>query len=230
VNKGAGSLEVLRWAAATTGRVKTVLGNHDLHLLARAEGCAKERRGDTLDSVLTAPDREKLLGWLRRRPFLLERRGVVVVHAGVLPGWGLGSAQKLARRCRTALSNRSLADLLRDARDHRKAGLPTKKSIPAVVSVLTTLRVVNGKGDIVYGFDGAPADRPVGTRPWFEASRVVRTAKRVVFGHWANLGLYLGEKVVCLDAGCVYGGDLCAFRVDDGKIVKVGCAADDRTT
>ncbi|HZF13767.1 MAG TPA: metallophosphoesterase, partial [Thermoanaerobaculia bacterium] len=62
VNRGPSSLAVLRWAAGQDeDRVIAVLGNHDLHLLARAAGLARERRRDTLDEVLAAPDRDDLL-------------------------------------------------------------------------------------------------------------------------------------------------------------------------
>ena len=65
VNRGPSSLEVLRWARSNSGRLKVVLGNHDLHLLERAVGAADEREGDTLDEVLAAPDLDRLLAWLR---------------------------------------------------------------------------------------------------------------------------------------------------------------------
>ena len=44
VNRGPSSLDVLRWAYENRGRVAVVLGNHDLHLLARDLGVAKGDR------------------------------------------------------------------------------------------------------------------------------------------------------------------------------------------
>ena len=87
VNRGPRSLEVLRWAADAGDRVEAVLGNHDVHLLARAVGVVGAAPRDTLDEVLEAPDRDALLGWLRARPLLLRAEGAVVVHAGLLPSW-----------------------------------------------------------------------------------------------------------------------------------------------
>ena len=65
VNRGPSSLDVLRWAYENRGRLTVVLGNHELHLLARAVGAAKARKEDTLDEILESPDREKLLTWLK---------------------------------------------------------------------------------------------------------------------------------------------------------------------
>src|SRR5579863_2806149 len=70
VNRGPRSLDVLRFVKALGSRALTVLGNHDLHLLAIAAGTAKLRKSDTLDAVLSAPDRDELLHWLRHRPLL----------------------------------------------------------------------------------------------------------------------------------------------------------------
>ena len=89
VNRGPQSAEVLRLAIKLGDRCQAVLGNHDLHLLARAEGVAPSRSSDTLDDVLEAPDRDELLDWLRARPFVLDEDPWLVVHAGILPAWDL---------------------------------------------------------------------------------------------------------------------------------------------
>ena len=61
VNRGPGSLEVLRLVRSLGDSAITVLGNHDLHLLAVAESVAELNHNDTLDEVLKAPDRDELL-------------------------------------------------------------------------------------------------------------------------------------------------------------------------
>ncbi|MEJ2582606.1 MAG: metallophosphoesterase, partial [Acidobacteriota bacterium] len=78
VNRGPSSLEVLRWVRKNSERLVVVLGNHDIHLLARSLGTAKRREEDTLDEILEAPDRDDLLEWLRTRP-LLHRFGPYVM-------------------------------------------------------------------------------------------------------------------------------------------------------
>src|SRR5262245_49421682 len=96
VNRGPRSLEVLRWAAALGDRVRAVLGNHDLHLLARAAGVAAPKRRDSLDAVLQAPDRESLFAWLHSLPLLYREGDLALVHGGLDPAWDLATAESLA--------------------------------------------------------------------------------------------------------------------------------------
>ena len=85
VNRGPDSLAVLRWCQAHAGNVVAVLGNHDLHLLARAAGVSGAKRRDSLDELLHAPDRDELLDWLRHKPLLYREGPWTMVHAGLLP-------------------------------------------------------------------------------------------------------------------------------------------------
>src|SRR4029453_7768143 len=80
VNRGPRSLEVLRWAVEQGDRIVVVLGNHDLHLLARAAGVSEAKKRDTLEAVLAAPDRDDLLGWLHNRPFVYREGDLLLVH------------------------------------------------------------------------------------------------------------------------------------------------------
>ncbi len=70
VNRGPQSLETLRFLYAMRESVVSVLGNHDLHLLAVAHKSERLKKSDTLREILEAPDREPLLDWLRRLPLL----------------------------------------------------------------------------------------------------------------------------------------------------------------
>jgi len=103
VNRGPGSLEVLRLVKSLGNSAITVLGNHDLHLLAVAEGVAELNRHDTLDEVLYAPDRDELLHWLRNQRILHAEDGYVLVHAGLLPQWSIEQAVSLAHEVEQAL-------------------------------------------------------------------------------------------------------------------------------
>src|SRR5260370_7983062 len=68
VNRGPASLATLRFVRDLGDRAVTVLGNHDLHLLALAQGAVKAREDDTLRPVLAAPPLARLLAWFRPRP------------------------------------------------------------------------------------------------------------------------------------------------------------------
>ncbi|MGB7540862.1 MAG: symmetrical bis(5'-nucleosyl)-tetraphosphatase, partial [Burkholderiales bacterium] len=103
VNRGSESLATLRFVRDLGERAVTVLGNHDLHLLAHAYGFAKGREDDTLEEVLAAPDRDELLDWLRGRPMIHCESGYALVHAGLLPQWDCAKAQSLAREVEAEL-------------------------------------------------------------------------------------------------------------------------------
>src|SRR6185436_14046797 len=97
VNRGPDSLATLRFVKGLGAAAVCVLGNHDLHLVAVAEGHGKLRKGDTLDDTLRAPDREELVTWLRQRPLMHAEAGYALVHAGLLPAWTVPHALELAR-------------------------------------------------------------------------------------------------------------------------------------
>jgi bis(5'-nucleosyl)-tetraphosphatase (symmetrical) len=221
VNRGPASLQVLRWAADQSGLVAT-LGNHDLHLLARAEGLASTRPEDRFDELLAAPDREPLLEWLRSRPFLHREGEVVLVHAGLWPGWDLEEAAELARGAAAQMAGSGyrafLERLSTKPRPKWRADLNDQDRVAAAAAIFTRLRVVRPDGRPKLGFTGPPEEAPDGCRPWFEDSEVLRAAYTVVFGHWAQLGYYRQGSAICLDSGCVYGGSLSALRLDDGEV------------
>ncbi|MDF5879885.1 symmetrical bis(5'-nucleosyl)-tetraphosphatase [Pseudomonas aeruginosa] len=105
VNRGPQSLETLRFLYAMRESVVSVLGNHDLHLLAVAHKSERLKKSDTLREILEAPDREPLLDWLRRLPLLHydEQRKVALVHAGIPPQWSLEKARLRAAEVEQAL-------------------------------------------------------------------------------------------------------------------------------
>src|SRR4051794_30084337 len=70
VNRGPGSLECLRFIKSLGPATIVVLGNHDLHLMAVAEGFGIEHKSDTLANILAASDRDELIEWLRFRPLM----------------------------------------------------------------------------------------------------------------------------------------------------------------
>ncbi|MGN6111379.1 MAG: metallophosphoesterase, partial [Kofleriaceae bacterium] len=80
VNRGPRSLDVLRWAREHESSVTCVLGNHDLHLLARAAGAGAAKKRDTLDEILAAPDCDRLIEWLRHRPLVHLDDTHLMVH------------------------------------------------------------------------------------------------------------------------------------------------------
>jgi bis(5'-nucleosyl)-tetraphosphatase (symmetrical) len=223
VNRGPRSLEVLRWAWAHRDRLTVVLGNHDLHLLMRAAGISKDKNEDTLDEVLEAPDRERLLAWLRSRPLVHRFGRFVMVHAGLAPDWTVERACDLADQTAAQLSGpdpEAALKLLHSFRKERwRRDLTGERCLAAVAAVCTRMRMVGPGGRPHLDFTGSPDEAPDDWRPWFADSAVIIQGYTVLFGHWARLGFGRRSGAVCLDSGCVYGGSLTALRLDDGRVV-----------
>lgn len=224
VNRGRGSLEVLRWAARQGDGLQVVLGNHDLHLLARASGSRGSKGKDTLDDVLRAPDRDDLLDWLAARPLLVQGGDHVLVHAGLLPAWTPAEAVGLAAeadRARAADRRGFLAALNAAAPPLAwRDDLPSDDRLRLVVAALTRLRCCRPDGAMDLDYSGPPSTAPAGLVPWFEAPGRRSAGVTVVFGHWAALGLVLARGVVALDTGCVWGRALTCVRLDDGAVLQ----------
>ena len=222
VNRGPRSLDVLRWAknlnAELGERMQVVLGNHDLHLLARYDGHAPRRAKDTLEEVLAAPDRDELLAWLAARPLLYRQGETVLVHAGLDPRWTPEEAESLARDVALVLRDperrRPLIDRSFAVESRRGTARTLRFEQSAVLAALTGLRTCDASGEPCK-FKGPPEEAPAGCLPWFEVPGRRSAGATVVFGHWAALGLRIASGAIALDSGCVWGNRLSAIRLED---------------
>ena len=227
VNRGPNSLETLRLIRQMGSRARAVLGNHDLHLLAVANGIRKQHRSDTLASVLAAPDREELLAWLRKQPLALMQAGHLVVHAGVLPQWTVEQTLALAEEVSQVLRGPRWVDFL----SHMYGNLPDKwddglqgdDRCRCVINALTRMRFCGADGTMEFASTEGSDAAPAGYMPWFDVPGRQSSATPVVFGHWSTLGLTIRDNLVGLDTGCVWGGKLSAVNLQDHSVVQVDC-------
>jgi len=227
VNRGPDSLAVLRRVAAMGDRAVAVLGNHDLHLLAAAAHVRSTRPNDTIDSVLTAPDRDELIDWLRHRPLAHFADGHLLVHAGVFPQWSACEALSLADEVERVLRGPDWVDFLRvmfgNHPDYWKDSLSGDDRLRAIVNAFTRIRYVDRQGRMDFFVKEGAGTAPPGMVPWFDAPARRTEQVVVVFGHWSTLGLVLRPNLVSLDTGCVWGGALTAVRLEDRRVYQVRC-------
>jgi bis(5'-nucleosyl)-tetraphosphatase (symmetrical) len=227
VNRGPGSLQVLRYVKNLGPAAVTVLGNHDLFLLAVAAGVTALRCSDTLDQVLKAPDRDELINWLRQQPLLHREEHWLMVHAGLLPQWTVEEAQQLAQEAETALRGEHFTDTLRALHPNGHLQWTSELAGPirvaGIMNVLTRLRTCSVSGVMESSFSGPPALAPDGFYPWFDIPLRRNATTTIVIGHWAAMGLHMTPNLLALDSGCVYGRQLTAVRLEDRKVFQVAC-------
>lgn len=226
VNRGPDSLGTLRHIIGLGSRATSILGNHDLHLLAIAAGFRKPGKSDTLQEILNAPDASDLIDWLRHRPLLHRAQGHAMVHAGILPCWSLDHAQTLAHEVETALRGTRWREALEGIYGNEPVlwdeGLAGDLRLRVIVNVLTRMRMCAPDGSMNFKHKSAPDSSSV-LRPWFDLPVDVPRAETIIFGHWSTLGLMIRPDVICLDTGCVWGRALTALRLHDHQIVQQAC-------
>ncbi len=231
VNRGPDSLAVLRLVEGLGGQAVAVLGNHDLHLLCLAEGLSRYKRDDTCRDVLEAPDRDRLLDWLRHRPLLHhdEALGVTLVHAGLAPQWDIATARACAAEVEAVLRGAEhrafMAVMYGDEPALWDDGLQGADRWRCILNALTRLRYCDLEGRMCLRFKGRPGEQAAGIVPWFEVPGRASRGAHIVFGHWSALGRHHAPGIDALDTGCLWGGALTALRLEDGQTFEVACPA-----
>ena len=227
VNRGPRSVEVLRFIKSLGECAVTVLGNHDLHLLAVAYGHEPAKKIDTLDSILQADDREELLTWLRNRPLIHhdEIRKLTLVHAGFPPQWSLNTALQCAWELEQVLSGDSFNDFLANMYGDQPAkwdkSLQGWDRLRFIVNCCTRLRYVNSNsGELELKTKGAPGSLSDEYSPWFRAPNRKSIESKIIYGHWSTNGFRVENNTICIDSGCIWGGKLTAVNID--SMIKTG--------
>ncbi|UXY16584.1 symmetrical bis(5'-nucleosyl)-tetraphosphatase [Chitiniphilus purpureus] len=224
VNRGPGSLEVLRWAHRHPDSVFAVLGNHDLHLLACYAGHGTLKESDTLAEVLAAPDADQLCDWLRKQPLLRVLPDAVIVHAGLWPFWHREHATAACAEVESALCAPDwqvfLADMYGNKPAHWEQARTPADRARFTINAATRMRFVDASGALQLKFKGELDQAPPELVPWFDAPGRNRWG-RVVCGHWSALGLLMRDDLWAIDTGCVWGGRLTAVCLDDARVMQV---------
>jgi bis(5'-nucleosyl)-tetraphosphatase (symmetrical) len=235
VARGDDSLHTLRHVKALCeqGAAATVLGNHDLNLLAVWRGATEIKKKDKTMPIFAAEDCDELLNWLRRQPILaFPDKHTVLVHAGIPPHWRIRQARCYARELEAQLQSslmqldRLLPNLYSKTADDWSEDLHGYTRMRAIANYFTRMRLCKADGSLEFSFKSSLDDHmPADFRPWFEWQ--VPRRRKILFGHWAALK---GEVDLpyarALDGGCVWGGSLMAYRLADGKVIESSAKCD----
>jgi bis(5'-nucleosyl)-tetraphosphatase (symmetrical) len=232
VNRGPESLSVLRWIKALGERAIVVLGNHDLHLLAVALAGARASKKDTLEAVLSAPDRDELIDWLRHRPLLhhSEKKGFTLIHAGLPPQWDLAQAQACARELEQVLQGPEHLAFLEQMYGNEPARwsdeLRGMERLRFITNCFTRLRWCTADGELLLNEKGGLQKPVPGALPWFRLPDRRTREERILFGHWSTIGFLAENNCWALDSGCLWGGRLSLLRVRRKKplqLIELSC-------
>ncbi len=235
VSRGPKSLEVLRYVKSLGEAAITVLGNHDLHLLAAASGVKAQRLDQSLQPIMLAEDCNELLSWLRQRPLLhREIRSSwphewVMVHAGMPPQWSIEKAELLAQEVENALRSAEyplfFANMYGNTPMQWSDKLQGHDRLRFITNCLTRLRYCSPDGQLLLEEKGNPASKPDHAIPWFMAPERQSKNAGILFGHWSTLGqvVWSRDRVYGLDGGCLWGGQLIALRLEDMALNYLDC-------
>lgn len=230
INRGSGSLEVLRWCVQHQSCVKVVLGNHDLHAIAVAHQLKKAHKSDTLQAIIDAPDGNELLAWLRHQSLMLldvdaHQQSYAMVHAGLLPQWTIQQALTYAHEVQVALQAENYRDFLAqmygNVPNSWQNDLTGMDRLRVITNAMTRMRICTANGEMEFVFKGELQNVPEGYMPWFKVPNRQSQATRIFCGHWSALGLSQQNNVISLDTGCLWGGQLTAICVETGEITQV---------
>jgi len=233
VNRGPKSLDVLRFVKSLGDRAVTVLGNHDIHLLAAWTGAGELKKNDTLLQVLEAPDADDLLHWLRRLPLMVRDDGLgfAMMHAGLLPAWTLDEAEQHAREAEAVIGgdqyHRFFEHMYGTEPSQWSPGLGGWDRMRCIINAFTRMRYCDAEGRMLLYFKGNPGSRPPGHIPWFQVPtrKPLPAGMTLVTGHWSTLGFHEQPDLVSIDTGCLWGGELTAIQLDsprgDGPIRRI---------
>ncbi|TNE76633.1 MAG: symmetrical bis(5'-nucleosyl)-tetraphosphatase [Gammaproteobacteria bacterium] len=223
VNRGPQSLQTLRFCMQLGDAFRMVLGNHDLHLLAVARGIRAPHRSDTLDDILSAPDRDELLSWLQRQPLLIDSDDHLLVHAGIPPQWPRNQALSLAEEMHQVLADDAKSEaffqvMYGNQPDCWHADLSPPLRWRLITNYFTRMRFCSSAGQLELSSKAPPEQPPTGFAPWYShPERKTRNCK-IIFGHWAALqGKPCGPGLIPLDTGCVWGGPLRLVNLSSGE-------------
>ena len=221
VNRGPKSLKTLRFVRNLGDAAITVLGNHDLHLLALEAGAVRRgKRFSSLAKLLDSSEAGELCNWLRHRPLAHgdKELNTLLVHAGTHPSWSVKKTLARAAEVESALQSDGYTSLLGKMYGDRPNAWSSKlKGYPRlrfIINCLTRMRMITQDNHLALSFSGSPWRARKGLVPWYEAPDPAWAGTRIVFGHWSALGLIVMPDIVALDSGCIWGRQLTAVRLD----------------
>lgn len=233
VARGENSLGAIRFIKKLVDRnvAATVLGNHDLTLLASARGIKEINEKDNIRDVINALESDDLIDWLRKQPLcLFPNDHTILTHAGIPLNWTAEQTDALAKEVQAVIGHEDfeivdefLTEMYGKKPDLWSDDLEGNARLRCITNYLTRMRLTNAEGRLEFSFKDSLEDpMPEGFKPWFEFDSQAAKTHQIFFGHWAALqGKTISDKIQNVDGGCVWGNQLMAYRLEDQTMFAV---------
>ncbi|WP_180116500.1 symmetrical bis(5'-nucleosyl)-tetraphosphatase [Acinetobacter sp. YH12140] len=209
----------------------TVLGNHDLTLLACARGIKDINPKDNIDDVIHALESDDLIDWLRKQPLcLFPNEQTILTHAGIPLNWTAQQTADLAKEVEAVIGHDDfdVVDAFLQVMYGKEPNLWSDDlsghaRLRCITNYLTRMRLTDAEGCLEFSFkDSLDDPMPKGFQPWFEFESQAAQTHQILFGHWAALqGKSISAKIQNVDGGCVWGNQLMAYRLEDQHMFAV---------
>ncbi|MCX7554162.1 symmetrical bis(5'-nucleosyl)-tetraphosphatase [Marinicella sp. S1101] len=223
VNRGGQSLDVLRWVYAHQKCCDSVLGNHDLSLLSKYYLKKFRTKNTEFKEIFNASDAALLMDWLLHRPLYIEQQDVMVIHAGLYPGWGIKQFKKLATKTRTKMLSDPAVffkTMYGNTPKQWSEDLAGHLKHRFVINASTRMRFVKKDGALNFSQNGRISAMK-NLKPWFSYFADKTLDQHIIFGHWSALGFYQDRNVTCLDTGKVWGGQLTTLQLENQSVFSI---------
>ncbi|QCI18704.1 symmetrical bis(5'-nucleosyl)-tetraphosphatase [Buchnera aphidicola] len=224
VSRGRNSLEVMRYLYSIKDRIKVVLGNHDLNLIAVYSGIQKNKKENYFDDFLSAHDSDQLINWLRSQSILKidKKQKIIMVHAGISPQLNLQVAQECSLEIEACLLSNNYPLFLKSVLNNKISYWDSNyKKIDQLrygINVFTRIRYCYPDGKLNLTCKQSPSIVKYPLLPWFLISNEYIKKYSIIFGHWSSLkGTNVPSQFFPLDHGCCWGGELSILRWEDKK-------------
>ncbi len=228
INRGPESAKTLDFIFEK--KIQSVLGNHDIALLAMLGGFLYPHPDDCFNSLIQEPKISDWAFWLQRLPFMIKIKDHLISHAGFYPYWSEKEHEETAEKLHhffASLNNfNQLEKLWINAQiiTHPSQIKDELDQLAFGVNIFTRMRYLTKDGSLALHAKGTPDLHPELT-PWFNLIEFGPLKnKNLVFGHWSALrGGIIHEKIIATDSGCVWGESLSAYNLSSKKWIKQAC-------
>lgn len=221
VARGEDSLACLRFVKDSANNAKTVLGNHDLHLL----GIKRVKPNDKIDAIFEAKDRLDLQNWLRNQPLVIHhpKHQFLLTHAGISPEWDLATTLACAKEAEKVLQSDNYADYIAQMYENKperwSEDLQGVERWRYIINMFTRMRFCYTDKRLDFDCKLPLEQAPQELLAWFDLDNPLFTQKNIIFGHWASLmGKCTRPNIYALDTGCAWGSHLTMLRWEDKQI------------